>query len=295
MIDIKKEMLETGSVVNQKIDILLKNTNNKYINYLIDSMKYSVNAGGKRVRPFLVSSFCEMFGGNIEEAYDFSVAIELIHTYSLIHDDLPCMDNDDLRRGVPTNHKVYGEQTALLAGDALLTLAFGFISSSVNISDSHKIAAVGILADCAGYKGMIGGQQMDIMSTVNNTSYEEMITAHELKTCQLIIASCKLGLLSCSGISSEIYDKCIRYAMGIGRLFQLTDDLLDRYADEKEFGKNVGSDDKNNKVTYFTFVPEEIALGLADLITEESKKCICDIPNSEKLLEFADYIRNRKK
>ena len=163
---------------------------------LYEAMQYSLLAGGKRIRPILVLEFCRLCGGEWKEALPFAAAVEMIHTYSLIHDDLPCMDNDDLRRGKPTCHKVYGEATALLAGDGLLTRAFELVANAPGILPLRKCMAVAILAEAAGAPGMIGGQQMDLAAEGKEITYETMVAIHEKKTCALLIAACKLGALA---------------------------------------------------------------------------------------------------
>lgn len=262
---------------------------------LLEAMDYSTSAGGKRIRPFLVLSVSDIFGGSVREATLYATALEMIHTYSLIHDDLPCMDNDDLRRGKPTCHKVYGEATAMLAGDALLTDAFEIIARETEIPAEHQIKAVAILSKYAGVSGMIGGQQMDLSGEGQSITYETMTKMHSLKTGALIKAACELGALSASVEDEKILADLDCYAEGIGRVFQLVDDLLDESATVEELGKPIHSDAKNQKTTYLTFMPAEIAKGLADVITEKAVEAITPYDKKGILTEFARYLQNRSK
>ena len=213
---------------------------------LLEAMRYSLLAGGKRIRPILVLEFCRVCGGKWETALPFAAAIEMIHTYSLIHDDLPCMDNDDYRRGRLTNHKVYGEALAVLAGDGLLTAAF----ETASMCDSPaqiRAEAVRILASRAGELGMVGGQTLDLEWENRSLSAEEVTTIQRLKTGALISAACELGVTSAGG-SAEQLDAARRYADAIGLAFQIRDDLLDVYGDAKKLGKAVHMDE--NKSTF---------------------------------------------
>lgn len=213
---------------------------------LFEAMAYSLNAGGKRLRPFLVYQFCRACGGRETDADNAALALEMIHTYSLIHDDLPCMDNDDYRRGRLTNHKVYGEALAVLAGDGLLTAAF----ETASMCDSPaqiRAEAVRILASRAGELGMVGGQTLDLEWENRDLSAEEVTTIQRLKTGALISAACELGVTSAGG-SAEQLDAARRYADAIGLAFQIRDDLLDVYGDAKKLGKAVHMDE--NKSTF---------------------------------------------
>lgn len=230
---------------------------------LYDAMRYSTMSGGKRIRPFLVMTACRCFDGNEKDALRFATALELIHTYSLIHDDLPCMDNDDYRRGKPTCHKVYGESTAMLAGDALLTMAFEIISSDVDISAEKRIKATEILSKASGANGMIGGQIMDLATGKKTPEYETMAKMHSLKTGALIKAACLLGCLAADVNDEKILSDFETYAEGIGRVFQLVDDILD--------AEKGGSDDVNGRVTYLTFMNRDMADQIAQLITEKAQ------------------------
>lgn len=212
---------------------------------LYEAMQYSLLAGGKRLRPILAMEFCRMCGRDWKHAAPFAAAIEMIHTYSLIHDDLPSMDNDDFRRGRPTNHKVFGEAMAILAGDALLTDAF-LIASTANLPDPSGMAvAISVLAECAGSAGMVGGQVLDIMSEKRELSEQEVLDIQNRKTGGLISAACALGALA-GGASPEQYDAACQFAAGLGLAFQIRDDMLDVIGTQEEMGKGVGTDAAKN-------------------------------------------------
>lgn len=212
---------------------------------LYDAMGYSLMAGGKRIRPILVFEFCRILGGDWKKAAPFAAAMEMIHTYSLIHDDLPCMDNDDYRRGRLTNHKVFGEGMAVLAGDALLTDAFG-MAASCEIPDPKSMAlAIGVLSDNAGSLGMVGGQVLDILSEERELTEKEVLDIQSRKTGALINAACVLGTIAGGGTEAQIA-AASQYAAGLGLAFQIRDDMLDVIGDAKELGKGVGTDATKN-------------------------------------------------
>ena len=211
---------------------------------LFDAMRYSLLAGGKRLRPIFVFDFCRMCGGNWRDAVPFAAAIEMIHTYSLIHDDLPCMDNDDYRRGRLTNHKVYGEAIAVLAGDALLTAAFRFIAKAP-FSAEIRIRAVEILSACAGELGMVGGQVLDMKSEDRQCTKQEVLDIQSRKTGALFRAACMLGVLAADGNEEKLV-AADAFAANFGLAFQIRDDVLDVIGDAEELGKAVGVDTVKN-------------------------------------------------
>ena len=212
---------------------------------LFDTMEYSLLAGGKRLRPIFVLDFCRMCGGDWRKAAPFAAAMEMIHTYSLIHDDLPCMDNDDFRRGRPTNHKVYGETMAILAGDALLTDAF-MLASSAELPDPSQMGfAIGILAQNAGSLGMVGGQVLDIQSETRELNEQEVIDIQSRKTGALIHAACVLGVIAGGGDEKKI-EAAATFAGALGMAFQIRDDMLDVIGTREEMGKGVGTDETKN-------------------------------------------------
>ena len=212
---------------------------------LFEAMEYSLLAGGKRLRPVFAFDFCRMCGADWHQAAPFAAAIEMIHTYSLIHDDLPCMDNDDFRRGRPTNHKVYGEGIAVLAGDALLTDAFAVASTAKLPNPATMADAIGVLAECAGSMGMVGGQILDIMSEERTLTEQEVLDIQSRKTGALINAACVLGVLAAGG-SEEQIQAAAGFAALLGLAFQIRDDMLDVIGTREEMGKGVGTDETKN-------------------------------------------------
>lgn len=261
---------------------------------LKESMTYSVMAGGKRIRPFLVIEFCTMFGGDIDSAIPFAAAIEMIHSSSLIHDDLPCMDNDDLRRGKPTNHKVFGEANALLAGDALLLYAFSVAASNKRVSDRDIISAVKTLSDCAGYLGMVGGQVLDLIGEENKYGMDTLKYMQSLKTGKLLEASCLLGCYAAGVTDEGKLEAAKKFAGKTGLCFQLVDDVLDVIGDEAVLGKPIGSDKENDKNTFMSFYTVDEAMAYASQLTEEAKAAISGFDGSETLCELCDYLLTRK-
>ncbi|MBR4296536.1 MAG: polyprenyl synthetase family protein [Clostridia bacterium] len=260
-----------------------------------DAMKYSLFAGGKRIRPYLVFSFCRLFGGDDKAALPFAAAIEMIHTFSLIHDDLPCMDNDDMRRGKPTNHKVYGEATALLAGDALALRAFGVCASNECVSPEIALEAVKELSFASSERGMVGGQIMDMYGETHTLSLDNIKKLQGLKTGALIRASAKLGALAAGvDIDDDRMRDAVDYADGIGLAFQIKDDILDVLGDEKILGKPIGSDAENSKNTFVKHMSIEEAQTYAKSVTESAKKKIERYDGCENLLTLADYLLERQ-
>lgn len=228
---------------------------------LFRAMRYSLFAGGKRIRPVLVLEFCGLCGGDQEAALPFACAIEMIHTYSLIHDDLPCMDDDGMRRGKPSNHVVFGEAQALLAGDSLLTMAFETMlspDSVENIGAQKAAAAAGVLAQAAGAYGMAGGQAIDLMSEGKRIPMETLQKMDECKTGALIRAAAKMGCIL-AGAESGLIRAADEYAAAVGFAFQIVDDILDVQGDEKAIGKPIGSDRENDKSTYVSLLGMENA------------------------------------
>ena len=211
---------------------------------LFESIRYSLLAGGKRLRPLFTFEFCRMCGGQWRKAVEFAAAVEMIHTYSLIHDDLPCMDNDDYRRGKLTNHKVYGEAIAVLSGDALLTSAFNTIIRAAYTPET-KVRAVEVLSACAGEIGMVGGQVLDILSEERQCTQQEVLDIQRRKTGALIKAACVLGVLAGGGTAAQVH-AAETFADHLGLAFQIRDDMLDVIGDAKELGKAVGVDENKN-------------------------------------------------
>ena len=247
-----------------------------------EAMKYSLSIGGKRIRPVLVLEFCRVCGGDVEKALPFAAAIEMIHTYSLIHDDLPCMDDDDMRRGMPSCHKKFGEEYALLAGDGLLTRAFGVIAESDIAKESPKIAlkAIAELSKLAGMNGMIGGQVVDLRNEDKPCGLDVLQTMDSLKTGALIRCAAILGVLAAKGSKDEL--KCaVVYADNLGHAFQIIDDILDVVGDEKELGKPIGSDADSNKSTYVSILGIDKSKEYANELTSKAISSL-DIFGDEK-------------
>lgn len=243
--NLKKQCREYREYVESYLKEHYDALNDQPQKLLFDAMQYSLTAGGKRLRPILAFEFCRICGRDWKEAAPFAAAIEMIHTYSLIHDDLPCMDNDDYRRGRLTNHKVYGEGMAVLAGDALLTDAFG-IAASAQLPDPGDMAtAIGVLSECAGSLGMVGGQVLDIMSEERELTEQEVLDIQNRKTGCLISAACALGVIAGGG-SEKQYDAACQFAAGLGLAFQIRDDMLDVIGTLEELGKATGVDTQKN-------------------------------------------------
>ncbi len=263
---------------------------------LLDSERYSLFAGGKRIRPTLTLEFCRLFGGDDEAALPFACAVEMIHTYSLIHDDLPCMDDDDLRRGKPTNHKAFGESTALLAGDSLLTGAFEVAASNTAAGAECSAMAVAYLASCAGRYGMVGGQIMDLEGEKKKLTLDQLLKLHSMKTGALINAASVMGALA-AGVS--IHDPCmeavVTYAENIGLAFQIVDDILDHTGDSALLGKNVGVDAEHQKNTFLSFYTVEEAKFYANRVTQDAIRAIRKFPSSDALCSIAEWLSTRQK
>ena len=289
-----KERIEENSALTECALKAYLSLDDKDYGVLYEAMRYSAMAAGKRIRPFLAIEFCRLFGADVEKVMPFACALEMIHNYSLIHDDLPCMDNDDLRRGRPTNHKVYGEAKALLAGDALLTYAFEVAASGEKTSDSVKVKAISTLSQCAGGNGMIGGQWMDLDGEQGNTEFEKLKRLHSLKTGRLIECAAKLGVYA-AGVGKDEEDAAVRYAKNIGLAFQIIDDILDVTSDNETLGKPCGSDKEQNKTTFMTFMSVDEAYGVAEECTKSAIEAIEKYENSQILVEFAKYLLERKK
>lgn len=246
---------------------------------LMLSMEYSLTAGGKRIRPRLVLEFCKLCGGDIDEAMPLACALEMIHTYSLIHDDLPCMDNDDFRRGKLSNHKVYGEDIALLAGDALQALAFQTATSNITSDNAFRVArAVNNLAYYCGACGMVGGQVIDLENEGKASGIEILKELQSKKTGAIIKSACEMGCIIAGASDTEI-EKAREFGQSIGLAFQIQDDILDETADESKLGKPVGSDKENNKSTYVSL------LGL-----EKCKELVAEL--TQKAIDSLEYFSN---
>jgi geranylgeranyl diphosphate synthase type II len=292
-IGLKKYLTSKAKYVNSALKNFLPKDNS----IISQSMRYSVLAGGKRLRPIFVFLAAELFGGKDKDVLPAACAVEFLHTYSLVHDDLPAMDNDNLRRGIPTNHKKFGEAAAILCGDALLTEAFNLITKSN--SDSENInKAIKILADCGGYKGMIAGQAEDTLGTGNWNQKNKKVLEQKLKfiqvqkTAALISASLKIGAVL-AGADKKGLKLLETYGTNIGIAFQIIDDILDVYADKKLLGKD-GSDVDNDKLTALSLFGKEKAQKRADRQITKAKKALSIFgEKAQALLQLADYITAR--
>lgn len=290
--DFKAQIEKYCDVVNTELMKYIPEANDGQRD-VTKAMRYSLSNGGKRLRPIFVLEFCRMCGGDVNKALPYACAIEYIHTYSLIHDDLPCMDNDDMRRGKPSCHKMYGEATALLAGDALLTHAFEICSLS-ELSDSQNLRAVSLLSQNAGVGGMIGGQVIDLKYEQSDPSISDILTVHRLKTGALISAACILGCIA-AGADGEKIALASRYAYMIGTAFQIRDDLLDIVGDEEKLGKPVGSDADNDKTTYVTLVGADRAQQDVKTLTDKAVEILDSFGENDFMKTLSEYLVNREK
>lgn len=264
---------------------------------LFKAMRYSLLAGGKRIRPVLVLEFCGLCGGDQTAALPFACAVEMVHTYSLIHDDLPCMDNDDMRRGQASNHVKFGEAQALLAGDALLTMAFETMLSAESIQSvgaERAASAAGILAKAAGAYGMAGGQAIDLQSEGKKISADTLIKMDECKTGALILAAAKMGCVL-AGANEKQIASAEKYANAIGLSFQIVDDILDVSGEAASLGKPVGSDTENGKNTYVSLMGLKSAKKTVDELTEAAVTALSTFgKNGEYLKNLAVKLADRK-
>ncbi len=263
-------------------------------NSAAQAMKYSLLSGGKRIRPILLLEFYALCGGKGDNALNFAAALEMIHTYSLIHDDLPCMDNDDMRRGRPSCHKAFGEDTALLAGDALLTLAFKTAAETDGIPADRVLKAIAVLAENAGISGMVGGQVEDLAFEKSGASIEQLRGMYLKKTSCLLSAGAVCGSIL-AGADEEELKYAAEYAEKLGLAFQIIDDILDCTSDEKTLGKPIGSDEKNGKTTYVTLLGIDGAKAEAERLSNEALAALCKIKGDNAALrELTADLLDRK-
>ena len=286
-------------IIDEHLLDFIPNIDNKSIS-LYESMKYSLTAGGKRIRPVLLLAACDFAGGDIREALPYACAMEYIHTYSMIHDDLPAMDNDDLRRGLPTNHKVYGEALAILAGDGLLTSAFEAINKDLMLyfDDAEKMAkrirAINAIAKGAGCRGMVAGQVSDIEGESNEYSNEMLEYIHINKTGALIIAAIKAGLYL-GNPSKDMLSNLDIYSENLGLAYQIADDILDEIGDPKELGKSIGSDKKQHKNTYTSLNGLDAAFARLKQLTDDALEAIAPYyDNAEFFRDLALQLKTRR-
>jgi farnesyl diphosphate synthase len=282
---------EIISAVEKKLDILLLNNDNLI---LMEAMRYSTLDGGKRIRPLLTVASGNLSAATFDSLITIGAAIELIHCYSLIHDDLPAMDNDDLRRGRPTCHKKYNEAIAILAGDALQTKAFAVISDDeLLISDNSKLKIIQTLAKSAGVSGMVGGQSLDLISTGLHLSLPELQNMHMKKTGALIKAAILCGYLAGHKYSKDIYYKLSTVADNLGLLFQIADDILDFTSDTQTLGKTAHKDLVYSKATYVNILGLDSAQAMAKELFNQTLTILQALPMSEQLIELTHFIYER--
>ena len=274
----------------------LSSENEQYYPSIFKAARYSALSGGKRLRPALTMEFCRVCGGTLEQAVPFAAALEMVHTYSLIHDDLPCMDDDDLRRGRPTNHKVFGEATAVLAGDALLNRAFETVldpENTGNLPAETVLRAARCLAEASGMDGMIGGQIMDIESEGRQISQETLMLRQRMKTGCLIKAAAVMGCILAGRSDPETLGAAECYADNLGLAFQIEDDLLDIEGDITKFGKPIGSDAENGKVTFPALLGTARCHELVRELTDNAIAALRDFPAHAFLDDLANYLVSR--
>ena len=290
----KAVLLEDAALVETFLDSLYGG-GGRCDEVLDRACRYSLLAGGKRVRPALTLEFCRLFGGDVAAAVPFAAAVEMIHTFSLIHDDLPCMDDDDLRRGRPTSHKVFGEAYALLAGDGLALDAFGVAASNDRVSPEARAEAVRLLSAAAGCGGMVRGQIMDMFGEQNTLTYEELLTLHAHKTGALIRVAAQLGCLAAGySVGSPEMTAAVGYAERIGLAFQVIDDILDATSTPEQLGKSVGGDASHHKNTFLSFSSIPEAETYADALTEQAIALLAPYAGAERLVALAAYLAVRK-
>lgn len=260
---------------------------------IYDAVSYSAMAGGKRIRPVIVLAFCEMLGGLPAQALPLACALEMVHTYSLVHDDLPCMDNDDLRRGKPTSHKVYGEALAVLSGDALLTKAFSVIADAAQLSAECRLRSAAYLASAAGMDGMIGGQVLDMNAEHKALSLDALTELQALKTGKLLCAAAVLGCYA-----AEVYDdKAIAAAEAFGKnlglAFQIEDDILDVEGEQKALGKTIGKDEKSGKSTFVSLLGLDACKERVQALTQRAISTLPQTDDGAFLRSLAEMLMHR--
>ena len=287
---------EAREAVETELEKIYPEKSDGCASVLYDAIRYSLLSGGKRIRATLVIETCKMLGGDVEAAIPFAAAVEMIHTYSLIHDDLPCMDDDDMRRGKPTNHKVFGEAYATLAGDGLLTDAFSVCAMNPYVSGDCAAAAVALLSGAAGSFGMVKGQVCDLYGETHSLSEEQLVELHMCKTGAMICVAVQLGCLAAGhGPNSEITEQLSLFARNIGLVFQIVDDVLDVTSTSEVLGKQVGVDANRNKTTFMSFFSPDEARAYAEKLTEEAISRLDGIEGSERLVALALLLCKREK
>lgn len=285
----KKQLSERINVIDKSLDLYLPETQNAQ-SVIYKAMRYSVFAGGKRLRPILMWETAKIFGKDWDCVKEFACALEMIHTYSLIHDDLPAMDNDDMRRGMPTNHIKFGEDIAILAGDALLNKAF---ETAVNSENINTLNALKILSESSGTEGMIGGQVVDLQSEGKDIDLDKLQYIHSLKTGALIRCACAIGA-HLAGADKDSVDAIDEFAKNLGIAFQIRDDILDVTGNTDVLGKPVGSDEESDKNTYVKLCGIEKSEELVNEYSQKAKNALSQFGNkADFLLKLTDYLIDR--
>jgi len=298
-VSLKDALSANASEVEKELLSLYPESSNRDISDVYKIEKYSLTAGGKRIRPFLVTEFCSAFSAAPDDdrpaALRLAAAVEMMHTFSLIHDDLPCMDDDELRRGRPTSHVMFGEAQALLGGDSLSIRAFETILGAP-MTDSRRVRAAMALASAAGSDGMIGGQMTDMRGEKEKLDFDELLTLHRLKTGRMIILSAELGCIAAGLEENDVRLSAAReYSSAIGLCFQVIDDILDATSSAEELGKSAGGDAEHGKTTFMTYMTPEEAYLYAKKLTDEAVDVISAYPGTERLVSLAYWLLDRKK
>ena len=293
MNELNSLILESYSdLVDSRLEVLLEGQE-KAVQDLTDAMRYSTMIGGKRIRPVLVLEFCRVCGGDPDHALDLACALEMIHTSSLIHDDMPCMDNDDMRRGQPSCHKKFGENTALLAGDALEAYAFE-VAAGADLPAKAVVEAVKLLAKATGPYGMLGGQIMDVENeSRDDVALDRLEATHQKKTGALIRVACELGCIA-AGASKELSKAAVEYDKNLGLAFQVCDDLLDVTGNELLLGKPVGSDEEEEKATYVTLLGLDAAKQTAKDYTDQAYQALEAFDENGFLRDLTESLLTRE-
>ena len=292
--DLKQYLEARRLMVEEALEVVLPQQDGPE-NRVVEAMRYSLFAGGKRLRPILCLAASESVGGDLKAAMPAGCALEMIHTYSLIHDDLPAMDDDDLRRGKPTNHKVFGEAIAILAGDGLLTEAFVLLSDYNSLLPERAVQVIGVIAEAASYRGMVGGQVVDILSQNKPADLETVQQMHSRKTAALIAAATESGALTGKGSEAQVA-ALARYGRAIGLAFQIADDILDIEGDTELLGKTTGADEARGKVTYPAAVGLERSRQTANEMVNDALAALEGFDDrANPLRSLANYIITRKK
>lgn len=281
------------AVIEPTLEKYLSRETGEGYDRIFEAAKYSVMAGGKRLRPVIVLEFCRLCGGDTQKALPFACALEMIHTYSLIHDDLPCMDNDDLRRGRPTCHKAFDEAIAVLAGDGLLTAAFETAAAAEGASAETVLACIRILGQAAGMNGMIGGQVLDMGAEHRKISLDELRLLQSLKTGCLLRAACELGCVAAGRTDGATLAMARTYGEKLGLAFQIRDDMLDIEGDTATLGKTVGKDEKSEKSTFPSLLGMEACRRLVTALTDEAVQAVSGSSGGAFLAALARSLTDR--